>query len=185
MFQPLLNKFVGTPSHLVETLATLKGVLLNHHLGGQRFSDSRSTGSSHGTEAVGNAVRYYYDALSDYIKSTILSNPYYQGYELLFTGHSLGGGVAQIVAARLEGVAVVFSAPGVVLSRKKFKISLDNIDAYAINVWAVGDLVPLIDEQSVKSQQVRCSHERFSYHCHSILHTIDEIEGSCKDEEGP
>lgn len=66
MFQPLLNKFVGTPSHLVETLATLKGVLLNHHLGGQRFSDSRSTGSSHGTEAVGNAVRYYYDALSKF-----------------------------------------------------------------------------------------------------------------------
>lgn len=68
MFQPLLNKFVGTPSHLVETLATLKGVLLNHHLGGQRFSDSRSTGSSHGTEAVGNAVRYYYDALSKFVR---------------------------------------------------------------------------------------------------------------------
>ena len=116
-----------------------------------------------------------------YITSTILTDPYYQGYELLFTGHSLGGGVAQIVASRLKCVAVVFSAPGVVLSRRKFKISLDDIDAFNVNVWAVGDLVPLIDQQSIKAQTIRCSPERMSYHCHSILHTIDEIEGSCGD----
>ena len=48
-----------------------------------------------------------------------------------------------------------------------------------MNVWALGDLVPLIDQQSIKAQTIRCSSERFSYHCHSILHTIDEIEASC------
>lgn len=118
---------------------------------------------------------------ANYINTTILTDPYYEGYELLFTGHSLGGGVAQIVASRLKGVAVVFSSPGVVLSRRKFDISLEDIDAYNVNVWAVGDLVPLIDQQSIKAQTIRCSPERLSYHCHSILHTIDEIEGSCGD----
>lgn len=141
-----------------------------------------------------NEGRYYFDVLTTYVNESILSNPRYEGYELLLTGHSLGGGVSQVVAARVKGIAVVFSAPGVVLSRKKFKVTLQEIDNRAFNICPVGDLVPLIDTQGVKAQQIRCSPDRLSYYCHSILHTIDEIEASClpvvgeegegKEEEG-
>ena len=159
----------------MEALLFLKQILLN------------KAGKLSGGGMRKNEGRYYFDALTTYVNETILTNPRYQGYELLLTGHSLGGGVGQVVAVRVQGIAVVFSAPGVVLSRKKFKLTLQEIDNRAFNICPVGDLVPLIDTQGVKAQQIRCSPDRLSYYCHSILHTIDEIEASCLpelDEEG-
>lgn len=82
----------------------------------------------------GSTCRYYYDQLYDYVQSKLLSDPALSGYRLVFTGHSLGGGVAQIVGARLRRPAVTFSAPGVVLSRRKFRISLDDINDFLLNV---------------------------------------------------
>ncbi len=180
IFQNVLNKLVGTSYHLVEALSFLKDILLNRQRGSNQGEMTKGRRSS-------SVTRYYYDALSTYVQETILANPYYGDYQLLFTGHSLGGGVAQVVAARLKGVAVVFSAPGLVLSRRKFKINLSDIDSFCINVCPIGDLVPLIDIQGIKAQNIRCSRERLSYHCHSILSTIDEIQGSCSgtpDEDG-
>jgi hypothetical protein len=42
--------------------------------------------------------------------------------------------VAQIVGARTQRPAVTFSAPGVVLSRRKFNIELHDINNYLVNV---------------------------------------------------
>ena len=38
--------------------------------------------------------------------------------------------------------------------------------------------------QAVKAQNIRCSASRLAYHCHSILHTIDEIADTCMQGRG-
>jgi hypothetical protein len=64
IFQPLLNKFVGTSYHLVETLATLKDVLLNRKQGSQmEITNKRKPGTRPGQGEATAGMRYYYDAL--------------------------------------------------------------------------------------------------------------------------
>jgi len=64
IFQPLLNKFVGTSYHLVETLATLKDVLLNRQQGSQmEITNKGKPGTRPGQGEAAAGMRYYYDAL--------------------------------------------------------------------------------------------------------------------------
>ena len=155
---------MGTSHHLVQAVSSLKDVLLNRQGSG---IDS------------GSRQRYYYNLLYDYLTKYVLTDPSLADCDLVLTGHSLGGGVAQIVAARLQALAVTFSAPGVVLSRRKFGITMSDIDEYLVNIQPQGDLVPLLDIQGVKAQQIRCKADALSYHCHSVLNTIDEITDGC------
>ena len=120
----------------MEALAWLKDILLNRQKG--KHSEETTTTSS-GVNA--RATRYYYDILSKTIKDTILPAPRYANYQYLLTGHSLGGGIASIVGARIKAIAVTFSAPGVVLSRRKFKVKLKNVQDYVINITPIGDMV--------------------------------------------
>lgn len=124
--------------------------------------------------------RLYYRQLESYIREEILPKPRYENYQVILTGHSLGGGVAAIVGARLQALAVTFSSPGVVLSRRKFGVTLREISQYVVNIKPEGDLVPLVDVQGVKAQSIVCSANRLKYSCHSILSTIAEIEGTCQ-----
>lgn len=50
----------------------------------------------------------------------------------VFTGHSLGGGLAQVIAARLGAEALVFSPPGVGYSARRFGIHRGE-DYFALN----------------------------------------------------
>lgn len=175
LFQSLLNKFVGTDYHLVEALTQLKDSLLNRPA--QRHNKDRT--ATTGAMATLDS-RLYYKQLENYIRDEILPNPRYANYQFLLTGHSLGGGVASIVGARLQALAVVFSSPGVALSRRKFGLSLKSVSQYVVNIVPQGDLVPLIDIQGVKAQSIVCSANRLKYACHSILTTIGEIEQSCQ-----
>ena len=164
IFQPFMEKFVGTSHHLVQALSSMKDVLLNRQGAGIN-SNSRQ--------------RYYYNLLYDYLVNHVLTDPSLADSDIVLTGHSLGGGVAQIVAARLQSLAVTFSAPGVVLSRRKFGIYIGDIDEYLVNIQPQGDLVPLLDIQGVKAQEIRCKAGSISYYCHSVLNTIDEITNGC------
>lgn len=167
IFNNILNKFVGTDYRLVEAITLLKDALLNR-----------------GTAATGAMAapdsRLYYKQLESYIREEILPRPRFENYQVILTGHSLGGGVASIVGGRLQALAVTFSSPGVVLSRRKFGLTLREISQYVVNVIPLGDLVPLVDIQGVKAQSISCSANRLKYSCHSILHTIAEIEESCQ-----
>jgi len=120
----------------------MKDSLLNRQ---QRKAAARTSATT-GAMATPDS-RLYYRQLETYIREEVLPDPRYQNYALLLTGHSLGGGVASIVAARLQALAVVYSSPGVVLSRRKFGISLKQISEYIVNIVPQGDLVPLIDIQ--------------------------------------
>ena len=80
IFQPLLNKFVGTSYHLVETLATLKDVLLNRQQGSQmEIANKRKPGTRPGQGEATPGMRYYYDALGAFFWAVAKGDFDYRG----------------------------------------------------------------------------------------------------------
>lgn len=159
MFQPYLDKFLGSTTQLVYNLAVIKGLIL------------------HNTQARVN--RYYYNQLENYLVDHIWNHPRYALYQTYLTGHSLGGGVAEIVAARHSKPSVTFSAPGVILSRRKFNITLDAINSWILNIVPQGDVVPMADVQGIKAQTIQCKYNMLSIQCHSLESTLEEISSNC------
>ena len=61
----------------------------------------------------------------------------------MVAGHSLGGGLAQIVGAKIGQPAVSFSGPGVLDTRHKFGLSRQLLINSVVNVIPSHDVVPL------------------------------------------
>jgi hypothetical protein len=92
--------------------------------------------------------------------------------DIIITGHSLGGVVAQIVGSRLRTPAVAFSAPGIALLERKFSIDPHAIDAYITNVVASNDFLATIGKLGGNVNHIQCEHRRAEV-CHSAeLQTI-------------
>lgn len=161
LFQPILDKYIGSTSAIVNSLSWLKGLL---------FSNPTSTFDN----------RYYYNQVENYLYDVLDISTYNaQGFQIFLTGHSLGGGVSEIVGARLQIPSITFSSPGVVMSRHKFDISLEDINTYTLNIVPEGDAIPMFDIQGILAQKIRCEEDKVSVPCHSLLKTIDEIESNC------
>eukprot|EP00931_Biecheleriopsis_adriatica_P085755 TRINITY_DN60561_c0_g1_i1.p1 TRINITY_DN60561_c0_g1~~TRINITY_DN60561_c0_g1_i1.p1 ORF type:complete len:686 (+),score=56.82 TRINITY_DN60561_c0_g1_i1:77-2134(+) len=105
------------------------------------------------------------------------------GYELLLTGHSLGGGMAQIIAGRLGSPAVVFSPVGVSFSSSFFGIDLQTVMKSVVAVVPVRDPVPSIDEQAGLLQPIDCTAES-AMGCHGLRQTGCELITACGDRRG-
>jgi hypothetical protein len=64
----------------------------------------------------------------------------------------------------------------------RMRVGADSIRWLCFWAWQIvpqGDLVPMIDEQGINMQQIRCAYDRVSYYCHSLDSTIDEITKGC------
>ena len=125
--------------------------------------------------ALHHESHYWHDALADYIEG--LGEPQNASTpklakNIVLTGHSLGGTVAQLVGSKLRLASVAFASPGITLMHKKFGISVDAIDAYSSNIIASNDVIARIDKLGGAVHHVLCEHQRGDV-CHSIeLHTI-------------
>eukprot|EP00873_Tetraselmis_striata_P027461 jgi/Tetstr1/447725/TSEL_000302.t1 len=102
----------------------------------------------------------------------------------VFTGHSLGGGVAAITASRVGHPAITFNAPNARLSHKKFGTTAEKLDNYTINVIPRHDIVPRIDLPSLRSVDILCrvNPDAFPFDaisCHNILSGICELQHTC------
>lgn len=127
-----------------------------------------------------NSIDYYFFGPIN----TFVAHLIPQRADVVMAGHSLGGGIAQIVAAKNNLKAVSFSAPGVMLGRKSFMdLSQAAIQQNLINVWPYSDIVPAIDTQGVLVQGIRCNQPNF-IDCHSINNTITELSSVCGDPYG-
>jgi len=105
---------------------------------------------------------------------------------VLLTGHSLGGGIAQIVASQVNISGVVFSAPGVVYSARKFGMKMQRCRR---KVWVVmpdEDVVPRVDLQAGTVQQILCrdlnGDLEYAWKCHSIERTACVLFRMCGDQ---
>jgi lipase ATG15 len=133
--------------------------------------------------APSSEVSYVTD-LSRFVAALKLKNP---KAHVAITGHSLGGGLAIIVGARQRVPAVAFSGPNAVLSRLKFRISRDDLDAFAVNIIPRGDPVPLIDEQALLTEFIQCRTPRGAMPgtCHFITRTLCELQFICGSGNRP
>ncbi|CAE8586874.1 unnamed protein product [Polarella glacialis] len=104
------------------------------------------------------------------------------GYQLVLTGHSLGGVLAAIVAARLQVPAMTFSPPGEFYSLDRFGALDDKVQHTLVSVQPAHDLVPTVDVQAGFNQHIGCHASALD--CHSIQRTLCELYHGCGDPRG-
>jgi len=107
--------------------------------------------------------------------------------KVVLTGHSLGGAIAQIVAARLQLPALLFSAPGVTYSARRFDLKSDWVRHVTV-VVPDNDFVPLVDVQAGVVQRLACLDREgkgaSARVCHSLRKTACELWRACGDAAG-
>jgi len=106
------------------------------------------------------------------------------GFALILTGHSLGGGIAQLIGS-VEGIrTVTFSPVGQAVTQSRFTGSLSRRDLpvanTAVSIVPSGDIVPKIDEQLGVSQRIACTAIN-PITCHSLWQTACELYRQCGD----
>lgn len=105
--------------------------------------------------------------------------------DFVITGHSLGGGLSQIAAAKLFVPAVVWSAPGAEYSAKRFGIEVQSVKRNVVSIMPDHDVVPRVDLQAGTLQLIECrkqdGSEASALQCHSLVKTSCEIWRACGD----
>jgi hypothetical protein len=104
------------------------------------------------------------------------------GYQLILTGHSLGGSLAAVAGASAKVPAVTFSAPGTKYTFDGTDVEAGSFGKSQLNVQPADDPVPNVDFQTGMNQPIQCS--TFFINCHSIVQTICNIYRSCGDPRG-
>jgi len=107
---------------------------------------------------------------------------------LLTMGHSLGGGVAQIIAAKMFDQdfrnvrSFSLSAPGVLYSTKKFDFSVQGLAYTSINALGERDPFTYVDRHLGLLTTFECNRE-LSVDCHSSYQSMCEVAGSCWSQD--
>lgn len=103
-------------------------------------------------------------------------------YELVITGHSLGGSLAAIVGAKLSIPTLAFSPAGQQWSQRRFGVNTFELERYVTVVQPDTDPVPRVDRQPGFRQQIRCLANPLQ--CHTIQKTLCELYTICGDARG-
>lgn len=102
---------------------------------------------------------------------------------VMFTGHSLGGGLSKVLAVKYEIQSVAVSGPGITPVENVFR-NTDNYDRYfkskMIDIVPDHDLVPRFEMSGGTRHRVLCT-KNFGQ-CHNVLRTICQMGVSCNDE---
>ncbi|CAE8616795.1 unnamed protein product [Polarella glacialis] len=103
-------------------------------------------------------------------------------YDLIITGHSLGGGLAQIVGARVHASAVTWSPVGVLYNMDRFNMTERGVYRNIVDVQPDLDVVPLIDKQPGFTKRIACT--ATTLQCHSVRRSGCELYWICGDARG-
>merc|ERR1712032_1327231 len=125
----------------------------------------------------------YDEPINDYIAENVMN----QGNEsmiVLLAGHSLGGGVAEIVAAKYadDGYDNVYSfglsSPGTLMSSKKFGFSVEALDKSSISLLPRRDPISSVDVHGGTTQIMECD-AKAMLGCHLSTRSFCEIYREC------
>jgi len=126
--------------------------------------------------------KQYFQHLLKYVQQRQKQFP---NRRLYITGHSLGGGLAKLVAANVSIQAVTFMAPGLestsyLVYRQNMIQELHNV---ALTIMPDNDLVSRVDTQSGISVNTECQGN--ALHCHLLYPTICNMLDRCGSGRSP
>jgi len=141
------------------------------------------------------AMKNYLDEVSDYVNNilppwrTYINNTKGNTDVVKMIGHSLGGGLANLVASKEYGQYMDYGVPprttsfgvspvGTAYSSKKFGFTWEAVTATETSVWAARDIVPLVDHHMGLYEVIPCTQESF-LQCHSVLTTLCQLWRQC------
>ena len=102
---------------------------------------------------------------------------------IIFVGHSLGGGLAKFFGMKYHKESVSFSGPGITPLEFKLKTELNYkyFKTNLIDVIPDYDIIPRIETSSGIRYRVLCNKGFFA--CHGIERTICQIGATCRRED--
>mmetsp|Transcript_20469 Transcript_20469/g.44323 ORF Transcript_20469/g.44323 Transcript_20469/m.44323 type:complete len:720 (-) Transcript_20469:161-2320(-) len=138
------------------------------------FMEEYNRGNSHDTYP-----RHYYVPVQRYVTSLLEQERRRRDGRdtVVLVGHSLGGGLAKIVGARLKLPAVSLSGPGIVNLRQKIGVDRDDIASQIVNLLPSNDPVPLIGLQGGTILNFHCSGDAAD--CHDPVFVACELFHRC------
>jgi hypothetical protein len=125
-------------------------------------------------EGARSASRHFHDIVIAHVSAM----PAARQERVAFVGHSLGGAVGHIAAARLGLRSFGIQSPGIILPRKKFGVGTDQIHRATTTVAVAPDVVPLIGWQGGDVIHARCT-ERITERCHIAEQVVAAIWQNC------
>ena len=138
---------------------------------------------------IAPSIRDNYDGpVYDYIKNEVI--PIRNDSYVIITGHSLGGGLSQIVAARLYNdgysnndniMSFSISSPGTLYTSKKFGFSVDSLDKTSVSLLPRRDIVSTVDVHGGIIQMIECDAKQI-FSCHSAQTSFCEMYQQCSDQ---
>jgi hypothetical protein len=136
--------------------------------------------------------QYKYQQLLDYIQKRGLLR---DRSNLVITGHSLGGGIAQIVGAIAKVPAVTFLSPGMYQTASKFfyhsskgtRQIVEMVHNQSVSIQVENDFVgKYLDSHAGLVQTITCSVDHLApLTCHLIDNCICNLVRHCKDPRFP
>jgi len=136
-------------------------------------------------------IQYKYQQLLDYIKSRNFS----PSDNVVLTGHSLGGGIAQIVGAIARVPTVTFLSPGMYQTASKFffhssrdsRQIVELVHNQSVSIQVENDFVgKYLDSHAGLVQTITCSVDHLApLTCHLIDNCICNLIRHCKDPRFP
>jgi len=150
-----------------------------------------------GGREMDNYIEEVYEYVVDILPppEEYVKNPKLNREKVVTLGHSLGGGLSSIIAAReyeqyrLDDApprvtSFGLSPPGTVWSSKKFGFSWQAVEETATAVWSRRDVVPMVDSHAGLIERIPCWQKTFPQ-CHSALTTICELFRQCEIPVAP